>query len=269
MNRICEKPVNFEQLIEANILPANSSILNNLRDPVNTTERYKETDDIGVVQILNDNNWFIDIYKQVNPRNPEMGIYKQYMATYKNKTLPQLENEGEITVIQRGSKDGSKKFRFDVGFFKWSTMSGLIVGNKVFKTIEIKHIGKTPDQLGKILEQVEQAVPQIFKYIEKLNSVTLSENQKKCIAKEAIALRFPEDKNGVTVDAVLTPRHYESNNNSLWNVLNILNENLLKGGTFTYTTKNNRVRRSRAVKNIDLEYNISIGLWLLAEKYLN
>ena len=223
MNLICEKPADFERIIEANKLSPQSSILNNLRDPINTTERYRETDDVGVIQVLNDNGWFVDSYRQVNPHNPEMGIYKQYMATYKNSSFPVLEGEGELTVIQRGSKDGSRKFIFDLGFFKWSTMSGLIIGNKLFKTIEIKHIGSTPAQLGKVLGQVEEAVPQIFNYINKLNNVILSENQKRQLAKDAIALRYPEDKNGVSVDAVLISRHEDLSKNSLWNVLNILN----------------------------------------------
>lgn len=265
-----ETPVSLERVLGVNRIPSNASILNNYRDPTKTTERYVETDDLGVVQVLNDSGWFVSNYQQMSSHNPERALYKQYMATYRNPNLEKFGDEADLTILQRGSKDGTKRFVLDIGMFKFACLNGLVTGTRLFKPVVIKHIGDIPNQLGYLLDQVNEAVPMVYGTIKEFSAQTLTESQQFDFARKALTLRFgKEDRNGVKTEDVLKLRRKEDAGNSLWQVLNRVQENLIKGGTFTYTTKNNVQRASKAIKNIDLQYNINVGLWDLAETYLN
>jgi hypothetical protein len=269
MNLINETPVSLERIVGVNRIPNGASILNNFRDPTKTTERYVETDDLGVVQVLNDHGWFVSNYQQMSAHCVEKAPYKQYMATYRNPELPKLDNEADLTILQRGSKDGTKRFVLDVGLFRFACLNGMVTGERLFKPVVIKHIGDVPNQLGYLLDQVNEAIPLVYGTVKEMSVRDLSEGQQFDFARKAVALRFKEDKNGVNIADVLKPRRTEDAGNSLWKVLNRLQENLIKGGTFIYTTKDNKQRHSKAIKNIDLQYDINVGLWDIAESYLN
>jgi hypothetical protein len=268
MNLLNNQPVNVVDILGYNKIPEKASILNLFRDPEKTTQRYNETDDLGVIKLLNDNNWFISKYQQMGTHNPEKAIYKPYMATYHNPNLPKLDGQGELTILQRGSKDGTKRFILDVGFFRFACLNGMITGNRLFEPVRIKHIGDAPDQLGALLEELNKSLPYVYNTITDMSRRDLSENQRYEFARKALGLRFKEDKQGVSVEDILKPRRNEDAGDSLWRTFNILQENLIKGGTFSYVTKNNTTRASRAITNIDLEYEINTGLWNLAEEYL-
>jgi hypothetical protein len=261
---------NLEAILTNNAVPSVASILNNERDREKTTERYQETDDLGVITTLNDHGWFIKEYQQVNPHKKysEKSVFKPYMATYKNANFPKLAGQGELTVLQRGAHDGTKRFVLDLGFFKWACLNGLVVGERLFEPVNIKHIGDIPSQLGTLLDKINDVVPQVYGTIQEMTRIILTDDQKYDFASRAIALRYPDGKTGVNPKDVLQVRRTDDANDSLWSVMNAVEENLIKAGSFHFTTKNNVRRASRAIKNIDLQYKINTGIWEISESYL-
>ena len=162
MNLLTSEPVDVTSVVGRNNIPEKASILNLFRDPEKTTQRYVETDDLGVVKILNDNGWYVTKYQQMGAHNKDKSLYKPYMATYRNLSLQKLDGEGELTILQRGSKDGTKRFILDVGFFRFVCLNGMITGNRLFDPVRIKHIGDAPEELGVLLEGLNKSLPMIY-----------------------------------------------------------------------------------------------------------
>lgn len=253
-----------------NKLPNNNcSILNILPDPEKTSSKYAITDDLAVVKTLNESGWFINKYKQVRSKDLNKSKYKTYVATYTNPTLPQVNGEGSLTLLQRGSHDGSKSLLLQLGFFRAVCENGLIVGNSLFEPISIRHVGNKPSFLGSVVNKLITAAPTLATRIHEFSNVTLTDKQKLDFAAQARNLRFGTSLVVEPKDLLQVSRHADVGN-SLWTVLNVVQEHLIKPKQtgLIGTNSNNKKRKLRNITNIDLDFKINVGLWELAESTL-
>lgn len=260
----------IERLRVANNLPVGASILNNGRDPDKTTDRYSESDDLGVVQAMNNHGWFISSYKQVKAHNSAKQRFKPYLATYQNAGLPEIPGEGKLTTLQIGSHDGVKSLTFGLGFFRMACLNGLIVGCNLFQPLRLKHIGEAPKQLGEVVKKVLDASPILYDRINQLSQKTLTDSQVISFAEQAAALRFEgNDKYSIDPKDLLRTRRSEDQGNSLWLVFNRVQEHLLKAPDLSMITKDGKKRKAKAITNIDSTFKLNQNLWELAEEFLN
>jgi len=250
-------------------LQYNSSILNNSRDKSKTTERYQETDDLAVIESLNAQGWFMTKYQQVNPHKGNAAIYKPYLATYRNKNLPEVPGEGALTLLQTSAKDGTRKHNIMLGFFRFACLNGMVCGTDIFEPISIKHIGPVPAQIVDIVQQVTEQVPLVNDRILEMKDVILTESQQLEFAKKAVELRFGEVNKLEKFHQVLNPNREADMGDDVWRVLNRCQENLTRKSThLTTISSNGRYRKTQEVRNIDANLKINTGLWELAESYL-
>ena len=80
----------------------------------------------------------------------------------------------------------------------------------------------------------------------------------------------PEDKVKVddqTIEDLLAPMRTEDEGNTLWNVFNVLQEKMIKGG-FSATGKNGKVRKQRPISSIKKDVDYNQRLWAIAERYI-
>ena len=246
-----------------------ASVLNVSRDPERTTERYQETDDLAVLELLNERGWKCTDYKQVKAQNSSKAQYKPYMATFTNDSLNPFPGEGNLTIIQSNAKDGTKCHKYNVGFLRAICENGWIAGQSLFDAIRVKHIGNVPATIDQILLKVLDACPDVYDRISAMKQVEINRDQQVDFAKKAIVLRFgEEDKYAVDPMEVLNVRRSADEGNGLWEVTNRVQENLIKAGNFLITTSNGRKRKASRVNNIDLTFKINKGIWDLAESYI-
>jgi len=267
---------------------AMASILNSGRDPDRTSSRYSVTDDLRAVKTLNENGWFVDQYKQVNAHKKEKAQFRTYLATYKHESGLSIAGEGDLTVLQKGSHDGSKELEINLGFFRAICANGMVAGSSLFKPIRIKHIGDKPAQLEAVIARVLGMAPTLFDKIKEFQGLTLTDSQALGFAHEALELRFGTDEAPVRAQDVLVPLRHEDSFNSLWKVLNRVQERLIKKTNLVGTYKKPELdsakneilgldgkpklisfqRAVSGVKGIDLDLKINTGIWDLADRYL-
>lgn len=242
------------------------SILNNMRDPDRTTDKYKATDDREVVQVLNQNGWFISDYKQVRARNYDKAQFRTYLATYTKEGL-EVPGEGKLTLLQKGSHDGTKQLVFNLGFFRAVCANGMVTGPSLFEPITIKHIGDRPSLVNGLVGKVMGLAPLLSERISDMSKIELTRSQALDLAAEAMKLRFGEERPLEPAD-ILIPVRYQDSGTSLWRVTNVIQERLIKKTGLIGKTKTNTYRQLKEVRSIDLSLKINAGLWDLAETYL-
>jgi hypothetical protein len=271
------------------------SILNAQRDPDRTSDSYAQTDDLAIVKTLNEAGWFVNNYKQVNAHNKDKAKFRTYLATYTHESGLEIPNEGKLTVLQKGSHDGSKKLVLNLGFFRGICANGMVAGESLLKPVEIKHIGNQPEQLHRLVSQLLTLAPVLLDKVAEFKAIELSNSQAEFFAKQALDFRFGKEvlQDFVTEDGKLVERNihpvkpsqlltslrYEDSGNTLWKVLNRVQERLIKKtnligvfekkveeeGQATKIVSFNRV--ISGVKNIDLDLKINTGIWDLAETF--
>lgn len=257
----------------ANVNVERSSLFNLSRDPERTSVKYRESDDLAIVQRLNSLGWFIDKYTQRKARTADKQVYKKYLATYTNPSLPVVK-EGKFTLLQTNSKDGTTALVFDLGFFRFACENGLIIGSSLFDKIRILHKGEGLDKVQDVIGQALNLFPQVAKTIENMQRTVLSFSQAEEFAAKAIELRLGKEaeKTFSPIDVLKANRESDAGN-SLWKVLNRVQENLIKAPELRFDNVINKKtginRKAREVKNIDLNMKINKGIWSLSEEYLN
>ena len=99
-----------------------------------------------------------------------------------------------------------------------------------------------------------------------MKALALKTGEQQAFARAALALRYDEGKAApVSEDQVLSLHRREDGEGNLWTTMNVLQENLIRGGLEGRTAKGKRTR-TRPVQGIDQSVALNRGLWVLAEE---
>ena len=104
-----------------------------------------------------------------------------------------------------------------------------------------------------------------MKKIEKLESITLNQNEKETFAKYSIPLRFEEHLE-INHNDLLIPHRFEDSKDDLYTVLNVIQENLLRGNIQGINKDTKRRFTSKEITSISKDTQLNKGLWDIAEK---
>lgn len=175
-------------------------------------------------------------------------------------------------IILTNSHDGLNCFKIMVGLFRCVCSNGLVIATDKMVDLSIRHIHYSFDELRR---SVNQAIEQVSLKVERMtlaSSIELDEDQKLLFAKEAISIRKGIEINEVEVDQetledILTPLRKEDEGNSLWNVFNVLQEKIIKGGYFE-AKEGGKVRKVRKVTSFVKDLDINRRLWQAMEEFI-
>jgi len=245
------------------------AILNFGGDPDRVSSKYAPTNDLSAVKMLNDHGWFIDQYKQVRSHNPDKAQFSTYLDTYKHESGLTIPGEGAITLLQKGSHDGTKQLVFNLGFFRYICENGLVTGTALFEPAQIRHSGDNPNHVGEIADSIITLAPRVFDKIDALRKIELSPTQVLDFASEALNLRFGKEDRPIEPSEIIVPWRHSDIGNSAWKVLNVVQERLIKKTDLVGKTKDNKRRAISKINNIDLDLKINTGLWNLMDSFVN
>lgn len=223
--------------------------------------------------------WYPVEAKQCRKKKNSKGIRSFHIIALESddprtRIIDQYGNqEAKVRIIIQNSHDGFNSFRFMVGVYRFVCENGMVVADAQFADFSIRHINYSFEELRGIVAKVMNQVPATIDKMNAMNTTILTDGQKRELAVETYKIRkgfTAEDKVNVddqTVDDLLTPMRTEDEGNTLWNVFNVLQEKMIKGG-FSATGKNGKVRKQRPISSIkkDVEYNQR--LWAIAERYM-
>jgi len=199
-------------------------------------------------------------------------VPKKYQKHLLIMTHPDFsaESDYQTQVILINSYDGTTKFQIHFGAYKFVCSNGLMVGHKYFDTPQILHMGSdTQIEVDTVVKETLMRASKLSELIGYLKSKALSNDDRKQIATEAVSIRWhkadlSKDSLPKVPEELLKTRRPEDDSicETAWGVLNILQENLIKGGFYvTSTNDDKRTIYLREVKSLQLEIMINLLLW--------
>lgn len=237
--------------------------------------KYVQATTKDVIDDMAKMGWYPVQAKQCRAKKGSKGIRSFHMVAMQNDEMtipsPDGKTEAYVRIIIQNSHDGFNSFKFMMGLYRCVCSNGLVVADAEFETFSIRHINYSFEELRQVVVAATSAVPALRKKTIAMRETVLTEEQKRELAVETYKIRkgVTEDVKveEATVNDLLTPVRSEDEGNTLWNVFNVLQEKMIKGG-FSATGKNGKVRKQRSIKSIkkDTEYNQQ--LWSVAEKYM-
>jgi hypothetical protein len=202
------------------------------------SDRYQFVSTRDILNRVQQDGWTITNATAQN-RSP----YAQHRITLVHQndlsTINDSNSEGVPRIEMFNSHDRSKRLMFAIGFFRFVCSNGLIVASGPAETIRIKH-RFSGDRLSEIMEQVSQIssrFPTIQNTINNFKSREMAEDEQVSFAQYAIKGRFnyrpamPKRFQDMerTVERLLSSRRDADSGNSIWQVYNRIQENLING----------------------------------------
>lgn len=209
---------------------------------------------------------------QGGSRDEDKRGFTKHLIRLRHDSQPLQVGGTHNEIVLLNSHDGTSSYRLMAGVFRLICGNGMVVAQNLIDDIRIPHKG---DIQGQVLDgciSILQRLPEVTESVRKMSALTLTEGERQAFARAALVAKYddPQKPAPVTADQVLTLRRRDDAEPTMWNTLNAVQENLIRGG-LGYIQRNahgHRVarRRTREVGGIDQNTNINRALWTLAEE---
>jgi Domain of unknown function (DUF932) len=189
------------------------------------------------------------------------------------------ESQGEIQVggtfreiVLVNSHDGTSSYQLMAGMFRLVCSNGMIVGaGGGFDEVRVKHSGDVRQLVIDGCVEILNRLPEVSETVRDWSDLSLTAPEQHAFARAALALKYEETEEApITSEKLLTLRRREDEAPSLWNTLNTVQENVVRGG-IGYVLRDEQgrrkqIRRTREVAGIGDNVRLNRGLWVLAEE---
>ena len=231
-----------------------------------TSEKFTFVNTMNVIDMMRSEGFEPVRAKQVKPRKIDRHAFARHVVTFRLPDTGQTPVGGLVPeVILFNAHDGTSSYRLQAGIFRLVCENGLIVSDGVVNAIRIPH---SRIQANDILESTQilvKSFPLVLDQINTWKATDLSHAQRLDFANEALTVRFGET-HPVTPAQVLEPRRNGDTSSDLFTTMNVVQENLIRGG-MDYWTEKGRKMRTRKLTAIDASARLNVKLWELATAF--
>ena len=230
------------------------------------SDKYTFIPTTRILEDLDKLGWVPYEASQRKSRTTKDAMFTKHLIRFRNKSIIQL-GDSIPEIILTNSHDGRNSFNLHAGVFRLVCSNGLIIADKTFSQVKIKHQWYNMDELSKVTNNMVEKIPTIVNNIKDMDSIELSEKEKITFAKKAILTRWPKGNEMLDVEDILQSVRIGDRGDSVWKIYNVIQEKLIKGG-LVFNNKKEKMQKLRPIINIDRKICVNKNLWELAESYV-
>lgn len=228
--------------------------------------RYMYVPTIQPLQTLLDNGWGVYEASQQRSRSADRDPYTKHMLRLRKLedfNVPAVVGEGVAEVVMINAHDGTAAYHMNAGFFRFVCSNGMMTGHKM-AGFKVRHtVG--PQTSLEVLEAAEQTVttkfPTMLEHIGAMRNTEISREAQVEWSKLALRLRYGDTMAPFEPEALLNCRRNADEGDTVWKVLNRIQENVMNGGWETRSNMFARRSQVRAVERVSAVVKINAGLW--------
>lgn len=229
------------------------------------SERYGYIDTGAILDGLRDEGFQVMEARQAVTRVADKRGFAQHLLRLRHQSVQSFA-EGAPEIIVSNSHEGSSAMSIMGGYFRFICSNGLIAGD-MLATHKVYHrgSGRLDDMVIDGCTRVLDDVQQITNTIDRWTGTTVTREMAFDYANRALALRWEEGKAPVQAADLLRMRRSQDRGNSAWHLLNIVQENLIRGGQTGRNANGGRMT-TRAISGVDQTVDINRNLWDLVDQ---
>lgn len=229
--------------------------------------KYQMYSTIELIDLMRADGWYPAFAQQSTVRLDENRGFQKHMIKMHHPDLKRADEY--IEAVLTNSHNGRSAYMVMLGVFRLVCSNGLIVG-ETFEGIRIRHMHFTRDEIINASRQVIEMGPVIVRCMDDMKNTPLTENEKGAFAKSVLPLIYEDPaKSPIKPEQLLLPRRAADRGDDLWTTLNVVQENVLRGGLNGSNPTTQRRVTTRKVKSIDRDVKLNRSLWILAEEMKN
>ena len=236
------------------------------------SERYLFLPTSRIIEDMRRLGWQVGSASSARHRNVVQAEYGSHVIKFFHPDVYLKDQKGNIesyiNVVVMNNHTGTGSFKFEVGIFRLVCSNGLIIKDKDMGTFNLRHKGYSFEQLQGTLNQVLERLPDVVGKINEYNSILLTAEQQYDFAAKAIQLRTGEERMPTAreLDDFLAATRKEDEGDSLWVVLNRIQESVIGGGYYAVNASG-KLRKAKSIRNIQKDIKLNQQLWELASEY--
>ena len=248
------------------------------------SERFRAIPTIEVLRGLEKEGFFAVGVKQSASRDASKIDYTRHMIRLRRLDNAQKYRVGDAVceIILKNANDGTSAYELMAGLFRIRCLNSLVAQIATINSIKVRHSG---DALQKVVDATYRVLGEadaVLAAPRDWSCIALDYDAKAALAASAHALRFGDADGKVATPIkpaqLLTPRRADDRANDLWTVMNVVQENVMRGGLSARAPatmdqhghwRRWRLVTTRAVSNIDQDVKLNRALWVLGERMAN
>lgn len=236
------------------------------------SDRYAFIPTEQTIDVLLDNGFKPVEAGQIRTRTEGKEAFTKHMVRFQHPDAQPLAELGGLTpeVVMFNGHDGTSAYKLLAGLFRILCENGMISGS-IDSMISIMHSGKVSKEVLDAAFTIVSDAPKLLDVAKDWSGVKFSRDDSVAFATAASALRWGFDhetlnlKGEIDPAKLLTTRRWADQGEGAWNVFNVVQENLIKGGQRVGRNPlNGRRISTRTVKGIGEDLRINRRLWTLA-----
>lgn len=230
------------------------------------SDRYGFINTAQVIDAMLKEGFVITNAKQQLVRDEGRKAFTKHMLRFRHRDEKPLLNKGDVfsEIVMFNSHDRSSGFQMDAGLFRLACSNGLVVpAGGDFGNFRCRHSKGSVDSVIEGVYSVIENVPEIAAQIENMNAINLTRPEQEAFARSALMLRWDEGAAPITEAQVLSPRRSVDRETDVFTTMNVVQENLIRGGIRGIDTTGRR-RFTRAVDSINADTKLNKALYSLA-----
>lgn len=232
-----------------------------------TSDRYKFIPTTQVLEALSGHGWHPVTATQSRCKTPDGKLYCKHMIRLRTAMLDIQVGEFVPELVLTNSHNGLASYKLMAGIFRLVCSNGMIVQEASFGSISIRHKGYTDQQVIDVSAKVIDSVPLLAQSVKRFQAVELQDMERLQFARSALQLVYGEKAAPFEASKLLNIRRDADRSNTLWHVLNRVQENVMRGGiSYKISGSRKESNSTRAVKSVDKNVRLNRQLWELADR---
>ena len=231
--------------------------------------RYTFVPTARIVSGLRECGWVpVDVEEQRIRTEARRGFQK-HLLRFRLEVQMETLDEWNVELVLVNSHDAACAYQLHAGLYRRICSNGLVLSEGSFTAIRFRHAGLDPEEVVGASMRLIEFMPRVGDFVQKLRSRVLDVRESMRFAEQALLLRFPSVAEApVDPETLLKARRPEDEGTDVWNTMNRLQENLIRGGVSDFhRDRRGKLRSVRALRGIDSKVSLNKGLWGLAEGF--
>lgn len=192
--------------------------------------------------------------------------HAKHMIRFRHNSFLEVE-KGELVpeIVLFNSHDGTSSYQLRAGLFRLVCMNGLVVGNPMFEQ-RVRHKGDVIGQVIDAANTIIDVLPTAIQKVDEWKNIKLNDYQKVAFAESAMLLKYKPEEKPFNPQNLLQPRRWFDKENDVFTVMNVVQENLIRGGIRYRDPQTRRRNSTRSVSSVSEDIRLNTALWTLTEK---
>ena len=228
------------------------------------SSRYGFVPTVNVVEELQGRGLVPVFAGQTLSRDINNRAFAKHLIRFRPQYAPTIAKQSLPEVVLMNSHDGSSGFKLWAGIFRMVCCNGMIISDNVMGQVSVAHRSNAAQIVGDRSIGFMGNIDHIEERIQRFMDRILSPLEQGQLAETAVQLRWGKDRpTGLDHNSLLLTRRFEDAGDSLWNTLNRIQENVIKGGVNLNRTR--RQSSTRVLRSVGDDARINAQLWEAAD----